>query len=391
MGLGRGVGGRPRVGRLLGARRKGVAAPESRAFWGLVAVIEATRSLAVVGEVTEAVALLARELTATFDASACMVSSYDALEVSVTDWAGHVDPPEQPDRFAETYELSAYPTTRRVLEECVVAAITVGDHHDQSEEDLLVRLGYGAVLMVPLVDRGEPFGLVEVFDRRRRQFSDHEHDLCRLLVDHAALVLSATRLFERVESQDLATVAALANALEAKDAYTGSHAADIADLAVKVGEWLGLQPTELRTLRMGGLLHDVGKIGIAESILRKPGRLTDDEFGQIRRHTMIGAHILEAIPGFDDVVQVVRASHERWDGAGYPDALAGIQIPLGARIIAVCDAFHAMTQDRVYRRAMSLEGALQELRRCSGTQFWPPAVAALEQAIQNDHQPVRYA
>jgi putative nucleotidyltransferase with HDIG domain len=365
--------------------------PKSRAFQGLVAVMEATRSLASAGEVSEALAILARELTLTFDASACMVSSYDPLAGSVTDWAGYVGSTVEPSRFAETYELSSYPTTRRVLDEFVDEVVTVGDLHDPSEEDLLVSLGYSAVLMVPLVDRGEPFGLVEVFDDRRRRFSDQQRALCRLLVDHAALVLSATRLFEHVESQDLATVAALANALEAKDAYTGSHAAEIADLAVKVGEWLGLQTNELRTLRMGALLHDVGKIGISESILQKPGRLTDDEFVQIRRHTVIGAHILEAIPGFADVIQVVRASHERWDGAGYPDALTGPHIPLGARIIAVCDAFHAMTQDRVYRRAMSHEGALNELRRSSGTQFWPPAVAALEQAIQTDHHIVRYA
>jgi HD-GYP domain-containing protein (c-di-GMP phosphodiesterase class II) len=365
--------------------------PKSRAFNGLVAVIEATRSLASAGEVTEALAILARELTLTFDASACMVSSYDPAEGSVTDWAGYVQSPAELNRFAETYALSSYPTTRRVLEELVEESVTVGSHHDPREEDLLVRLGYGAALMAPLVDRGEPFGLVEVFDDRRRRFSDQERSLCRLLVDHAAIVLSATRLFEHVEYQDLATVAALANALEAKDAYTGSHAAQIADLAVKVGEWLGLQRNELRTLRMGGLLHDVGKIGIAESILQKPGRLTDDELVQVRRHTVIGAHILEAIPGFADVIEVVRASHERWDGAGYPDGLTGAQIPLGARIIAVCDAFHAMTEDRVYRRAMSVEGALKELRRCSDTQFWPPAVAALERVIHTDHQLVRYA
>jgi HD-GYP domain-containing protein (c-di-GMP phosphodiesterase class II) len=132
---------------------------------------------------------------------------------------------------------------------------------------------------------------------------------------------------------------------------------------------------------MGALLHDVGKIGIPESILNKPGPLTDDEFTVMKRHTVIGADIIASIPGMDEVVSLVRSSHERWDGRGYPDGLAGLQVPRGAYVIAVCDAFHAMTEDRVYRKAMSVELALEELRRCSGAQFMPAAVEALEQVV----------
>jgi HD-GYP domain-containing protein (c-di-GMP phosphodiesterase class II) len=132
---------------------------------------------------------------------------------------------------------------------------------------------------------------------------------------------------------------------------------------------------------MGALLHDVGKIGIPEAILNKPGPLTDAEFTVMKRHTVIGADIISGIPGMDEVVSLVRSSHERWDGVGYPDGLAGADIPRGACVIAVCDAYHAMTEDRVYRKAMSIEVALAELRRCNGTQFMPAAVDALETVV----------
>jgi HD-GYP domain-containing protein (c-di-GMP phosphodiesterase class II) len=134
---------------------------------------------------------------------------------------------------------------------------------------------------------------------------------------------------------------------------------------------------------MGALLHDVGKIGIPESILNKPGPLTDDEFTVMKRHTLIGADIISGIPGMEEVVTLVRSSHERWDGRGYPDGLQGIEVPRGAYVIAVCDAYHAMTEDRVYRKAMSVEGAMTELRRCSGSQFMPAAVEALARVVES--------
>jgi putative nucleotidyltransferase with HDIG domain len=186
-------------------------------------------------------------------------------------------------------------------------------------------------------------------------------------------------------------VGALAAALEAKDAYTGNHAQAIAEFAVAVGEELGLSGRELRATRMGALLHDVGKIGIPESILNKPGPLTDDEFTVMKRHTLIGADIISGIPGMEEVVALVRSSHERWDGRGYPDGLQGNEVPRGAYVIAVCDAYHAMTEDRVYRKAMSVEGAVEELRRCSGSQFMPAAVDALITVVERPQRRVRYS
>ena len=170
-----------------------------------------------------------------------------------------------------------------------------------------------------------------------------------------------TKLYAELEGTFMRTLAVLSDALEAKDSYTAAHAREVADLAVEVGEMLGMQPDELRTLSYGALLHDIGKIGVRGEILHKPADLTAEEYEEMKEHTVVGARMLERIPYFSDVHPLVRCSHERWDGDGYPDGLAGEEIPLGARVIAACDAFHAMTSDRPYREAMSPQRAVAEL------------------------------
>jgi putative nucleotidyltransferase with HDIG domain len=180
----------------------------------------------------------------------------------------------------------------------------------------------------------------------------------------------------------------LSDALERKDAYTAAHADEVADLSVAVARRLGLSETELRTVNYGGLLHDIGKIGIPSEIILKPLPLSDEEFDVIKQHTIIGADMLSRIPFFEEVVPLVRSAHERWDGAGYPDALAGDDIPLGARIICTCDAYNAMVTERPYKSAMPRGAAVAELARCRGTQFDPQVVDALlaeigEQALRS--------
>ncbi len=328
-------------------------------------------------------ALFARELTILFDATGCLISTYEQASDNVTDWAAFVIPPAQLNVEAEDYSLNDYPMTRRVLTELVEVSTVLGDDADTAEHSFLEHAGFQSSLLVPLVVGDCAYGLIELLDTRRRTFSDQERRDCRTLADNAGIALGASELSVKLDRQHVATVAALAAALEAKDAYTGGHAHAIAEFAVAVGERLGMDATELQPIQMGALLHDVGKIGIPEAILNKPGPLTDDEFDVMKRHTVIGADIIASIPGMDTVVSLVRSSHERWDGRGYPDGLAGLQVPRGAYVIAVCDAYHAMTEDRVYRAGMSPELALQELRRCSGTQFMPAAVEALEHVVRS--------
>jgi putative nucleotidyltransferase with HDIG domain len=355
-------------------------------FDDLIAVIESTRKLAEAADTAEAMSLFARELTLLFDASACLISEFDDVAETVTDWAAYVIPPAKLNVVAEDYPLCEYPTSLRVVTDLVVESTTIGDGGDPAEHAFLEENGFKANLLAPLVVHGRAVGLIELFDTRPRTFTHDDRRFCRLLADHAGIVLGTVRMTEQLEEQHLATVAALAAALEAKDAYTGNHAQTIAEFAVAVGEELELSGAELRSVRMGALLHDVGKIGIPESILNKPGPLTDDEFTVMKQHTVIGADIIAGIPGMEEVVALVRSSHERWDGRGYPDGLGGNDVPRGAYVIAVCDAFHAMIEDRVYRKAMSVEGAVAELRRCTGTQFMPAAVEALERVIGRGNQ-----
>jgi len=170
---------------------------------------------------------------------------------------------------------------------------------------------------------------------------------------------------------------ALSEALARTHAGTAQHAQSVAELAERVGARLGMRGPELRSLRWGALLHDVGKIEIRREVLNKPGPLTDSEFDEIKQHTVVGALMVERIARFGRVHQLVRWSHERWDGDGYPDGLAGVAIPLGARVICVCDAFDAMVSNRPYRPAMSTCEALDELRSAAGSQFDPAVVGAL--------------
>jgi putative nucleotidyltransferase with HDIG domain len=173
----------------------------------------------------------------------------------------------------------------------------------------------------------------------------------------------------------------LSTAIEARNLETGEHCRQLGLLSERMAAVLGLDESQQMTIRIGGYLHDIGKIGIADAVLLKPGRLTDDETAEMRRHSEIGAAILEVHDAMADIARIVRNHHERWDGRGYPDRFAGTQIPLGGRIIAVADAYSAMTSDRVYRAALPVDRAWSELRANSGTQFDPEIVAVFEQVV----------
>jgi putative two-component system response regulator len=170
---------------------------------------------------------------------------------------------------------------------------------------------------------------------------------------------------------------ALARAVAAKDANTGGHLRRLAAYAQLVGQRLGLSPDALAVVRCGALLHDVGKIGVADAILQKPGRLTEDEYRQMQQHPIIGEQIVASLPVAELIAPIVRGHHERWDGRGYPDCLAGEAIHPGARIVAAIDAFDAMTAERAYSQPMTVDAAMICLRAGAGAQWDPDVVEAL--------------
>ena len=178
------------------------------------------------------------------------------------------------------------------------------------------------------------------------------------------------------------TATLLGDVVEADHAYTGDHSREVVELALAVAEQMDLSPYQRRRVEFGALLHDVGKIAVPKEVIDKPGRLDEAEWELMRRHTIEGETMLRKVGGvLGEAGEVVRASHEHWDGSGYPDALAGEAIPVEARIVSCCDAYSAMTTDRSYRRARSSAAALAELRRCAATQFDPAVVDALARAL----------
>jgi HD-GYP domain-containing protein (c-di-GMP phosphodiesterase class II) len=210
---------------------------------------------------------------------------------------------------------------------------------------------YGVVLALPLV------GLLSVFARERRVRIDHELELRDAYRGTAFL---------------------LVDVVEADDAYTGEHSRAVVELTLRVTDELRLSASERRDAEFAALLHDVGKVRVPNTIVNKAGPLTDEEWAVMEQHTIEGERLLLRVGGLlGEIGRIVRSCHERWDGHGYPDGLAGEEIPLLARIVSCCDAYNAMTSDRAYRAALSHEDAVAELRRASGTQFDPRVVDAL--------------
>lgn len=179
------------------------------------------------------------------------------------------------------------------------------------------------------------------------------------------------------EQDSAANVEALLAALRERDRATEEHSHEVVALALAVAAELGMSTPGLTEIERAALLHDIGKIGVSDAVLLKPAPLTDTEWGEMRLHPVIGERIVASTPGLERLAPIVRADHERWDGQGYPDGLEGDTIPEASRIVFACDAYHAMTSDRPYRRALPSRLARRELRDCAGTQFCPRTVEAL--------------
>ncbi len=188
---------------------------------------------------------------------------------------------------------------------------------------------------------------------------------------------------ERAADGYRAVVRSLAAAIEARDGYTGGHSDEVQQLGVAVALRLGLERSDIDLIRTVALLHDVGKIGIPDHVLHNPDPLSREEWAVMRQHPVIGERILEPLPGLSEVAHAVRHEHERWDGTGYPDGLQGEEIPLAARIVLACDAYHALVSDRPYRSALPQEEAIAELEHCAGTQFDPKVIVALVACVRD--------
>jgi putative nucleotidyltransferase with HDIG domain len=228
------------------------------------------------------------------------------------------------------------------------------------------------LLAVPLMRQEQLLGCLFAVDKTGGgEFDTVDSKLLNSIGNESAIYLENSMLFEDVRSLMMGLLHSLTSAVDAKDTYTCGHSERVALLSRYLAQQAKLSAGEVERVYMAGLLHDVGKIGVPEAVLQKTGRLTPEEFEQIKKHPEIGARILRDVKQIEDIIPGVLHHHERYDGRGYPAGLAGENIPLMGRIICLADCFDAMTSSRTYRKALPLEVALTEIRRCSGTQFDP--------------------
>jgi hypothetical protein len=240
------------------------------------------------------------------------------------------------------------------------------------------RLGAAAPLSVAGSVRGV---LAVVSSERGRPFGASQLELLTDLAELAASSLEERDLLVRAETIITAGIDVLARAVDMRDDYTGRHSGQVGELARKVGERLDMPPHEVVVLECAARLHDVGKLGVPDTILQKPGPLSGAEWAIMRRHPEWGAEMVSSVPGLERLGLLVGSHHERWDGTGYPEGLAGEAIPLASRVISACDAYEAMVSRRPYRAPLRVRTALAELVAGAGSQFDPSVVAAVEAEV----------
>lgn len=246
----------------------------------------------------------------------------------------------------------------------------------------MTALGLKAVACIPMIHQSRVIGVIYTDSRRPNWIKDLDIQILGSLASQAAIAIENSRLNQEQKEAFFNTSMALAEAIEARDPYTAGHSRRVTNNSLLVGRALGLENKDLDLLRIGSTLHDVGKIGIEDCVLRKPGELAPHEVDEIRRHPDTGSRILAHVPQLSGVASAVRHHHERFDGGGYPDGLQGEEIPLLARIITVADAFDALTSSRVYRQKRHPSIALQTLREKAGSQFDPAVVEAFLRLYQ---------
>jgi PAS domain S-box-containing protein/putative nucleotidyltransferase with HDIG domain len=249
-----------------------------------------------------------------------------------------------------------------------------------------VKAGLKSLVAVPLISKEKIFGALGVFAvNSQRPFIGRDADLLESVGKQAGIAIENASLYENIEQMLINTITSFASIIDAKSPWTKSHSERIADYAVAMGDKMGLDEDALETLRLGGLLHDIGKIETYDVIIDKMDKLTYAEFAHIKKHPEKGAKFLEPIKQLKNVIPVIKHHHERFDGKGYPSGLKGDKIPLPARILSVADTYDSIISDRPYRKSSEQEEAIKEIKSCSGTQFDPSVVDALVNVIKSQN------
>ena len=258
-------------------------------------------------------------------------------------------------------------------------------HTDKRFNEEIDRLtGYETrnMIVVALASKEHMVGVLQAINKHEGSFTDDDLDMLQTLANQVGTAIENALLYQQQRETFLGVTVALAEALEKRDTYTGGHTRRVCEYSIAIAKHLELPDKQLDELHLSAILHDIGKIGVSDRVLQKPGKLEPDEFAEMNRHPVIGAEILEHIKSLRGMIGGVRHHHEKYDGSGYPDRIQGEEIPLMGRIIAVADSFDAMTSTRPYRTALSHETALNELKAYSGRQFDPVVVEAFMEVYE---------
>jgi HD-GYP domain-containing protein (c-di-GMP phosphodiesterase class II) len=234
-----------------------------------------------------------------------------------------------------------------------------------------------SLICTPVLVSGELLGVININNKGTKEsFTEHDLDLLVAIAEQAGIIIHNANNYKELQGLYMNTISALTEAIDARDHYTKSHSEHVTEYALGIAEEMKLDKHTIDTIQDAGKLHDVGKIGIHDYILMKPGKLTLEEWEEVKMHSLKGEKILEPLTFLNGTISIIRSHHERYDGKGYPDELKGEEIPIGARILAVADSFDAMTTERPYRKVLTAQEAKEELIRSKGKQFDPQVVDA---------------
>jgi len=265
----------------------------------------------------------------------------------------------------------------------VVPDVTKDSRHSTSVDE---KSGYTTknILCVPVVVKQKVSGVLQALNKLGNEpFSEEDIGLFQLLANQVAIAIENSNLYEEIHAAFLEVSEALAQSIEKRDPYTGGHTKRVLAFSLAIAKYMNLNADEIENLKVAAILHDIGKIGVEDKILRKKETLTEEEYREMQKHPIVGAEIIGHIKQLKDVIPGMRYHHERADGKGYPEGLKGVTIPLIARIISVADTYDAMTTNRPYHNALDEAKAIAELKRCTGLQFEKDVVEAFIQAYEN--------
>lgn len=339
-------------------------------------------------KIDQVLQLLAARIVETVGATFCQVSLLDTTGEQLRVVAAHpIREMDLDSSIGMSMSVAEFPEYKKAIE--TRCAVIIGGRR----QDMLASMPPGqtdlmrnakSLLLYPLVVGDRAVGIVCIGEYRsweRSPLSAEKAALCQTIVNQGAVAVGHALSHQALEDTFVGTIRSLAEAIDAKDPSTRGHSDWVSKYALMIGRQLGLENNDLDELVYAGYLHDVGKIGIPDNILRKSSQLSGEEWKLMKKHPIVSARILEPVPISPVIKAAIRHHHERFDGKGYPYGLAGKSIPLAARILSIADSYEAMTSDRPYRKALSDEQAVTELMRCVGTQFDPGLVEAFLAAL----------